>query len=154
MKIRLILLVSFLILPFFLFSQVKKSSNVYKLHNGNYYRVGKVVRENDWKFTTYVYKNKNGSDILVGKAYDGKAFLKNSNGKYKEAITIQRDGKTTKLYFFKNGNLIGKGSWMNEKIYKKTGYNFWDGYTYDLVGKIDGGGENKSLGAALLLIYN
>jgi len=154
MRKLIILFIISVINTFISFSQISKSSDVFKLTDGQYHRVGKVVRENDWKFTTYIYKNINGLDLLIGKALDGKVFAKNKNGEFKEVITIQRDKKRSTIYFIKNGNLIGKGSWWNDKIYKATGYNFWDGTTYELVGKIDGGGENKSLGAALLLIYN
>lgn len=154
MRKLIILFIISVINPFISFSQISKSSDVFKLTDGQYHRVGKVVRENDWKFTTYIYKNINGSDILIGKAVDGKVFAINKNGNYYEVFTGERDNKRSTIYFIKNGSLIGKGSWWSEFIYKATGYNFWDGTTYELVGKIDGGGENKSLGAALLLIYN
>ncbi|WP_299057149.1 hypothetical protein [uncultured Polaribacter sp.] len=143
-----------IIFPITLFSQIKKTSNVYKFKNGKYYKVGKVVKQNDWKSTTLVYKNINGSDILIGKAYDQKVYAKDNSGNFKEVMSIERDNNSSKFYFFKNGNLIGKGSWWKNEIYKATGYNFWDGNTFELAGKIDGGGENKSLGAGLLLIYN
>jgi|SaaInl5LU_22_DNA_1037371.scaffolds.fasta_scaffold29479_4 hypothetical protein len=154
MKKLIPLILITIIFPSISYSQVNKTSDVYKLTDGNYLRVGKVVRDNDWKFTTYIYKNINGSDILIGKAVDGKVFAINKNGNYYEVFTGERDNKRSTIYFIKNGSLIGKGSWWSEFIYKATGYNIWDGTTYELAGKIDGGGENKSLGAALLLIYN
>jgi hypothetical protein len=109
--------------------------------------------QNDRKYTTYIYKNRGNVDVFAGKAYDRKVFAYTKSGGFKQVMTAEDEKNRTNLYFVRNGSIIGKGSWSKDKIYKVTGYNFWDGYMLEEVGKFDGAGQNKALGAAFLLLF-
>jgi len=153
MKKNKILLITYLIFPIICFSQIKKSSDVFKTVNGKNYRVGKVVMDSKiLDYTVYIYKNRGGKDYRVGKVVNGKVYEITRNGSLKQVMTSE-DEKGTNLYFVRNGSIIGKGSWWKNKIYKVTGYNIWDGYMLEEVGKFDGAGQNKALGAAFLLLF-
>ena len=151
MKKNKILLITYLIFPIICFSQIKQSSDVFKTVNGKNYRVGKVVMDSKiWDYTVFIYKNRGGKDYRVGKVVKNKVYEITRNGSLKHVMTGVDDGR---FYFYSGDILLGKATNFQSVIWKVTGENFWDGTTYEKIGKFDGGGQNKALGAAFLLLF-